>query len=81
MSVNNAKPYQRSRQHVLNVFSNFDQHIQDAAFRVGDFLSVSDIVAFAAAFFAAKALDLALSEPFTALKGWHQTVSRPGAQA
>jgi len=73
---------ERSRQRVLNFFADFDQQLQDAAFVAGDFFSAADITALAAVDFAAKALDLAIPEHFTALKRWHQTVSaRPSAQA
>jgi len=73
---------ERSHQRVLNFFADFDAQLQDKDFIAGAFFSAADITALAAVDFAAKALDLAIPEQFTALKRWHQAVSaRPSAQA
>ena len=73
---------ERGALRVRNLLGDVELRLRDAPFVAGERFSVADITLLVTIDFAAKAMDLHLSDEFPALLHWHDTVSkRPSAWA
>ena len=73
---------ERSKRRTQNFFDDLDVRLRDTPFIAGDTYSVADITALATFDFAAKAINMPISDEHAALKRWYaQVSSRPSATA
>lgn len=72
----------RGIQRVRNLFADLEARLRQSPYVAGERFSVADITLLVTIAFAAKAIDLHLTDEFPALMRWHDLVSkRPSAQA
>lgn len=73
---------ERSRQRIVNFYSDLNARLTDTPFVAGDRFSVADITAVVTVDFAAKGISLPIPEEHAALKRWYEKVSaRPSVAA
>jgi glutathione S-transferase len=73
---------QRGAQRVRNLFADIDVRLANSSHVAGEDFSVADITLLVTVDFAAKAIDVALTEEYPALQRWYAVVSkRPSASA
>jgi glutathione S-transferase len=73
---------ERSRQRVLDFYSDFDARLTEAEFVAGDRFSAADITMLVTVDFATRALNMPIPDGCVALKRWYGAVSaRPSAAA
>jgi glutathione S-transferase len=73
---------QRGAQRVRNLFADIDVRLASSSHVAGEDFSVADITLLVTVDFAAKAIDVALTEEYPALQRWYAVVSkRPSASA
>lgn len=72
----------RSKQRVMDFFTDFDERLRSVPFVAGERFSAADITTLAAIDFAAGGLKLGIPAEHTALSDWHGKISaRPSAKA